>query len=72
MAETVLGWVPEGTHEWAKYVTPGELRSGLEKHGMRIKETRGMGYNPATGDWSLLPEFLGSGGVNYIMAAEKI
>ncbi len=27
-AEYVLGWLPKGTHEWEKFVTPEELRGG--------------------------------------------
>src|SRR5256886_507639 len=40
-AEYVLRWLPRGTHQWEKFVTPNELEAALERHGLRvIDETR--------------------------------
>ena len=30
-AEYVLGWLPRGTHQWDKFVTPDELEAALER-----------------------------------------
>ena len=37
-AEYVLGWLPRGTHQWDKFVTPNELEAALERHGLRVVE----------------------------------
>ena len=33
-AEYVLGWLPRGTHQWDKFVTPNELEIALEKNAL--------------------------------------
>jgi 2-polyprenyl-6-hydroxyphenyl methylase/3-demethylubiquinone-9 3-methyltransferase len=41
-AEYVLGWLPRGTHDWQKFVTPGELDRALRRHGFRVAESCGV------------------------------
>lgn len=50
-AEYVLGWMPKGTHEWRKFVTPAELDGHLSRAGFTIVETRGLDLNPLTMQW---------------------
>lgn len=66
-AEYILRWLPKGTHNWERFVTPEELRIALEGAGLRLSETRGLVYNPLTGEWSLS----GDTSVNYLAAAQK-
>jgi 2-polyprenyl-6-hydroxyphenyl methylase/3-demethylubiquinone-9 3-methyltransferase len=66
-AEYILGWLPRGTHEWEKFVTPEELRAAIVAGGLTVTATRGVVYNPLGGDWLLARDT----GVNYMMAAEK-
>jgi 2-polyprenyl-6-hydroxyphenyl methylase/3-demethylubiquinone-9 3-methyltransferase len=50
-AEYVLGWLPRGTHQWEKFVTPEELRQFLTAAGLKPVETIGVTYNPFTANW---------------------
>lgn len=52
-AEYVLGWLPRGTHDWSKFVTPEELETALTGAGMKVGEKSGVVYNPLSGRWSL-------------------
>jgi 2-polyprenyl-6-hydroxyphenyl methylase/3-demethylubiquinone-9 3-methyltransferase len=66
-AEYVLRWLPRGTHDWEKFVTPEELRSAAEAAGLTGFRTRGMVFNPLERDWALSRDTA----VNYLAAAEK-
>jgi 2-polyprenyl-6-hydroxyphenyl methylase/3-demethylubiquinone-9 3-methyltransferase len=66
-AEYVLGWLPPGTHDWRKFVTPAELTAKLAKGGVKIAETTGVIYNPLSDRWTLGRDL----GVNYMAFAIK-
>ncbi|KAJ1258060.1 hypothetical protein BS78_10G045400 [Paspalum vaginatum] len=61
-AEYILRWLPKGTHEWSKLVTPEELALMLQKASVSIEEMAGIVYNPLSGEWSLSDDI----SVNYI------
>ncbi|MDU8942423.1 bifunctional 2-polyprenyl-6-hydroxyphenol methylase/3-demethylubiquinol 3-O-methyltransferase UbiG [Ovoidimarina sediminis] len=65
-AEYILRWVPKGTHDWAKFITPDELSGLMSGAGFTPVDRQGMVYNPLTGDWALSDRDLS---VNYIAAA---
>lgn len=66
-AEYVLGWLPRGTHDWEKFVTPDELEAAVEAGGLAVTDTAGIIYNPLRSEW-----FLGRDtAVNYMMAAQR-
>ncbi len=65
-AEYVLGWLPKGTHQWDKFVTPDELEDAIEAGGLAMTDRRGVVYNPLTDAWSLARDT----SVNYMVAAE--
>lgn len=67
-AERVLGWLPPGTHDWNKFVTPNELDQMLSSAGVVPVDHKGMIFSPLTGDWSLSATDLS---INYIAAAQK-
>ncbi len=64
-AEYVLGWLPRGTHSWAKFVQPAELAAALRRSGFAIGELTGVGYNPLAREWSLSRDLA----VNYMVFA---
>ena len=66
-AEYVLGWLPKGTHQWRKFVTPGETAAMLAGGGLSIVERRGVAVNPFTRSIKV-SSFTG---VNYMMAAVR-
>jgi 2-polyprenyl-6-hydroxyphenyl methylase/3-demethylubiquinone-9 3-methyltransferase len=66
-AEYVLRWLPRGTHQWDKFVTPGELEAALETNALRVIDQRGVIYNLLADQWQLARDM----DVNYIVTAEK-
>lgn len=61
-AEYILRWLPKGTHEWSKLVTPEELALALQRASISVQEMAGFVYNPLTGGWSLSDDI----SINYI------
>ena len=66
-AEYVLRWLPRGTHDWAHFVTPRELRLALRSAGLKILDETGVVYHPLTATWRPSRDM----DVNYIIAAER-
>jgi len=66
-AEFVLGWLPKGTHQWDKFVTPRELETEIGKGGMDITYRSGVIFNPLRNIWKLSRDM----DVNYMLAARK-
>jgi 2-polyprenyl-6-hydroxyphenyl methylase / 3-demethylubiquinone-9 3-methyltransferase len=66
-AEYVLGWLPRGTHDWEKFVTPDELGRAIRAGGLRVADTVGVVYNPLTDGWRTGRDTA----VNYMVAAER-
>lgn len=66
-AEYVLGWLPRGTHDWNRFVTPGELGRYLEEAGFGTPELSGIVYDVLSDTWRLAPDT----GINYIAAAAR-
>ena len=50
-AEYVLRWVPIGTHDWHKFITPDELKSGLSRAGLTLAAIEGIVFDPLAGNW---------------------
>lgn len=66
-AEYVLRWVPRGTHQWDKFVTPQELESAIEGNGLRVIAERGVVFNPFADRWQLSSDM----DVNYMLVAAR-
>jgi len=47
-AEYVLGLVPRGTHDYAKFIKPSELTAWARAAGLELVEIKGLSYNPLT------------------------
>jgi 2-polyprenyl-6-hydroxyphenyl methylase/3-demethylubiquinone-9 3-methyltransferase len=67
-AEYVMRWLPKGTHEWNKFITPDELYSLIENAGLTPVDRKGFVFNPITWQWSLSAKDLS---VNYVTASVK-
>ncbi|MFT4120686.1 bifunctional 2-polyprenyl-6-hydroxyphenol methylase/3-demethylubiquinol 3-O-methyltransferase UbiG [Bradyrhizobium sp.] len=65
-AEYVLRWLPRGTHEWNKFVTPDELAKYLLDNRLVITEQTGVVYSPFADKWTLSSDM----DVNYMVVAE--
>jgi 2-polyprenyl-6-hydroxyphenyl methylase / 3-demethylubiquinone-9 3-methyltransferase len=66
-AEYVLGWLPKGTHDWDKFVTPEELAEAIAQGGLALLDTTGVAFDPLGGRWSLARDTA----VNYMVAATR-
>ena len=67
-AEWVMRWLPKGTHDWKKFVTPDELADYIRKAGLEPVDRKGMVFNPIGWSWSLSSRDLS---VNYVTASVK-
>lgn len=67
-AEYVLRLLPRGTHEYAKFIRPSELRQWAFEAGFTLKKIKGMAYQPFTQEFSLTDDVA----VNYLVCFEKI
>ena len=67
-AEVIMRWLPRGTHDWSKFITPDELFELLEKAGLNPVDRKGFVFNPISWSWSLSARDLS---VNYVTASVK-
>ncbi|MEE2946406.1 MAG: bifunctional 2-polyprenyl-6-hydroxyphenol methylase/3-demethylubiquinol 3-O-methyltransferase UbiG [Pseudomonadota bacterium] len=67
-AEWVMRWLPKGTHEWNKFITPDELFSMLETAGLNPVDRKGFVFNPLGWSWSISDRDLS---VNYVTTSTK-
>ncbi len=67
-AEVVMRWLPRGTHEWNKFITPDELLKLQSKAGLKPLDRKGFVFNPLFWSWSISSRDLS---VNYVMASTK-
>ena len=66
-AEYVLKWLPKGTHDWRRFLRPGEITAMIGRSGLKTVETVGVSFNPIADRWRLS----GDTSVNYMLLAEK-
>ncbi len=64
-AEYVLRWLPVGTHDWHRFVTPAELGAMMRDAGLRVTGSAGLTLDPLTGHWRTGQNLQ----VNYLMMA---
>jgi len=65
-AEYIMRWLPRGTHDWSKFITPDELHDLLRKAGLDPVDRKGFVFNPITWQWRLSERDLS---VNYVTAS---
>jgi len=66
-AEYVLRWLPRGTHQWDKFVTPEELEAAMQAGGLNRIGESGVIYNLLADRWQLSADM----DVNYMITAER-
>jgi 2-polyprenyl-6-hydroxyphenyl methylase/3-demethylubiquinone-9 3-methyltransferase len=67
-AEHVLRWLPRGTHDWARFITPAELQAMLTRAGLEPVDAKGFVFNPLAWEWRISERDLA---VNYVTTAVK-
>ncbi|MDE2396272.1 MAG: bifunctional 2-polyprenyl-6-hydroxyphenol methylase/3-demethylubiquinol 3-O-methyltransferase UbiG [Burkholderiales bacterium] len=66
-AEYVLGLLPKGTHEYARFIRPSELARWCREAGLAVESARGLEYNPLTRRYRMSADT----GVNYLFACRR-
>ena len=66
-AEYILGMLPKGTHEYAKFIRPSELDHWARQAGLETVDVTGMSYNPLSRRYSLGRDI----DVNYLVTTVK-
>ena len=66
-AEYVLKWLPIGTHDWEKFLTPTDLIKICKKNNLSLEKLDGMDFNLLTNKWNITSDT----SVNYITKLKK-
>lgn len=66
-AERIFRIVPQGTHDWHKFVPIEHLQVLLSQNGMNVRLLHGLTMNPLTLKWHWIKD----ASVNYAMHAIK-
>jgi 2-polyprenyl-6-hydroxyphenyl methylase/3-demethylubiquinone-9 3-methyltransferase len=64
-AEYLLRWLPVGTHDWRRFITPAELGAMLRQVGLLVTDITGLVADPLAGRWTTGRDL----SVNYLIAA---
>jgi len=67
-AEYILGLLPKGTHDFAKFIRPSELDRWIRAAKLQTRDITGLVYNPLTRVYRLDPTDVG---VNYMVSCSK-
>jgi len=51
-AEYILRWLPIGTHDWNKFLSPQDLETLTNKNNFLVDETVGMKFSLFSNEWS--------------------
>lgn len=66
-AEYLLRWLPRGTHDWRKFLTPDEIRAFVAREPVVVQGPYGVSYSPLTDRWSRSQDVQ----VNYMMTIAR-
>ena len=66
-AEYVLRWLPRGTHDWHKFVTPTEFKGLMARHSLAAITETGVTFDPLRNSWRLSRDM----SCNYMVAAQR-
>src|SRR5580658_1441870 len=67
VAEYTLRWLPVGTHDWRRFLTPAELARHVRDAGLAVGEIAGLSQDPLRGGWRVERDLR----VNYLLAATR-
>jgi 2-polyprenyl-6-hydroxyphenyl methylase/3-demethylubiquinone-9 3-methyltransferase len=65
-AEWIMRWLPKGTHDWAKFIQPDELRAMILQAGLDAVDRKGFVFNPVSWQWAISDRDFS---VNYVTAS---
>jgi len=66
-AEYLLRWIPPGTHDWRKFLKPGQIRRFLEDDRLDVEGPFGVAFDPLRGRWSVGSDSR----INYMMTITR-
>ena len=66
-AEYILRWLPIGTHDWQKFLTPDEIEQKFSKLNLYKLDLTGLKYDMFSNNWAKSKDY----SVNYILLAKK-
>ena len=66
-AEYVLRWLPAGTHDWNKFLTPDELKALITPQRTHVTDETGVVFHPLADEWRKSRDM----GINYMVLAER-
>lgn len=67
-AEYILRWLPKGTHDYNKFLTPDEINEKLNEAGLTVIDKMGITYNPFNDSWNRSKNT----DVNYMLLARRL
>ena len=67
-AEYILRWLPKGTHDYNKFLTPDEITEKLNTAGLTVIDKLGITYNPFKDSWNRSKDT----DVNYMLLARRL
>ena len=67
-AEHIMRWLPKGTHDWTKFITPEELYSLISNADLDPIDKKGFVFNPIKWSWSIDHKDLS---VNYVTTSKR-
>ncbi len=67
MAEYVLGFLPKGTHDWNKFLTPEDIYSFFIQNNFDVISNTGINYNPLRDEWFMSQRM----DANFIVSGKK-
>ncbi|WP_297322850.1 bifunctional 2-polyprenyl-6-hydroxyphenol methylase/3-demethylubiquinol 3-O-methyltransferase UbiG [uncultured Bartonella sp.] len=67
-AEYILRWLPKGTHDYNKFLTPAEITAKLNEAGLTVIDELGITYNPLDDSWNRSKDM----DVNYMLLARRL
>lgn len=65
--EYILRWLPQGTHDWQKFLLPSEIESFASKNQLKLLEIQGFSLNIIKNEWKLSNNI----DINYCMIFKK-
>ena len=66
-AERILRWLPKGTHDWNKFLTPDEIKTLLTRNGLKVIGQTGVVFHPLADEWRKSSDMA----INYMVMAER-
>ncbi|MCS6759851.1 MAG: bifunctional 2-polyprenyl-6-hydroxyphenol methylase/3-demethylubiquinol 3-O-methyltransferase UbiG [Candidatus Devosia euplotis] len=66
-AERILRWLPVGTHDWNKFLTPEEIKTLVTRNGLVVTGETGVVFHPLVDEWRRSRDMA----INYMAMAER-